>query len=133
MNSQLDDSRFKTFTDLDSWSKCRLLRKKISEFARNLPSEEKHRLADQMIRASRSVTNNIAEGYGRYNFKDTARFFTVARGSLSELLDHMSIAWDEGYMNREQLSQLSSDCHECMRLINGYIRYLNKNTQTKPH
>ena len=59
---------FLVLEDLNVWIKCRELKNKLTKLAREFPSEEKYRLTDQLIRASRSVTNNIAEGYGRFHF-----------------------------------------------------------------
>ncbi len=53
-----------TFETLDAWKKGRELRIEIQKLTVSFPKEEKYRLVDQMIRASRSVTNNMAEGYG---------------------------------------------------------------------
>jgi hypothetical protein len=55
-------SPIRTFEDLDVWKICRDLRQQIAEIARTFPHEEKYRLANQIIRASRSVTANLAEG-----------------------------------------------------------------------
>jgi four helix bundle protein len=57
-----------TLEDLEVWKLSRKLRIELVELARRLPSEEKYRLTDQLIRAARSITNNIAEGYGRFHF-----------------------------------------------------------------
>ena len=56
------DERKSTFETLDVWKKGRELRNKISKLTKSFPSEEKYRLKNQRIRASRSVTANIAEG-----------------------------------------------------------------------
>jgi hypothetical protein len=48
-------SPIRTFEDLDVWKICRDLRRQIAEIARTFPHEEKYRLANQLIRASRSV------------------------------------------------------------------------------
>jgi four helix bundle protein len=58
-----------TFETLEVWIKSIGMRNRISELAKGFPKDEKYRLADQMIRASRSVTANIAEGYGRYHYQ----------------------------------------------------------------
>ena len=50
------------FRDLDLWKKCQDIRIMIWNLRKNFPNEEKFRLTDQMIRASRSSTANIAEG-----------------------------------------------------------------------
>ena len=74
-----------TFETLDVWRKGRELRIVIRNLTITFPREEKYRLADQMIRASRSVTNNIAEGYGRFHYQENIQYCRQARGSLYEL------------------------------------------------
>ncbi|HAR95257.1 MAG TPA: hypothetical protein DCR97_04745 [Deltaproteobacteria bacterium] len=77
-----------------------------------------------MVRASRSVTANIAEGYGRYHFQENIQFCRQARGSLFELLDHFSVCRDEGHVNEEQLNDFRSYIMQTIKLLNGYIGYL---------
>ena len=58
------------FRELKVWQNCRDIRITIWKVCKKFPAEEKYRLTDQMIRASRSSTANIAEGYGRYHFQE---------------------------------------------------------------
>jgi len=115
-----------TFTDLDVWKKARLLRNNISSLTKNFPPAEKYRLTDQIIRSSRSIGNNIAEGYGRYHYTDSKKFFVNARGSATETIDHLFVAFDEGYIPEKAFQEFESACQECLRLLNGYINYLKK-------
>jgi four helix bundle protein len=114
------------FTDLEVWKKARILRNNITELAKSFPNEERYRLSDQIIRSSRSIGNNIAEGHGRFHYIDESRFLTNARGSAAETIDHLIIAFDNKYIDEDKLNTLKSDCEECMRMINGYIAYLKK-------
>lgn len=102
---------------------------KISKLANSLPEEEKFRLKDQMIRASRSVTANIAEGYGRFHYQENIQFCRQERGSLYELLDYLSCALDEEYFARDKVESISSQVTNCIKLLNGYISYLKKAKQ----
>src|SRR5271154_3064707 len=111
----------KAFTDMEVWKKSRLLRTNISELVRSFPIEEKYRLTDQIIRSSRSIGNNIAEGYGRFHYQDNIRFCMIARGSLSETLDHLMVALDESIITEEVLVSFQSEYESCLRLLNGYI------------
>ncbi len=103
----------------------------VKNLTNSFPHEEKYRLADQIIRSSRSVGNNIAEGHGRYNYQDNIRFCVIARGSLSETLDHLIVGVDDNIITEQQLNELKHDIDHCMKLLNGYILHLrNKRTLT---
>jgi len=115
-----------TFEDLEVWQLSRNVRKEISTLMKPLPPEEKFRLIDQMIRASRSVTANIAEGYGRYHFQENIQFCRQSRGSLYELIDHLTVALDEGYITDEIFVGVKEKVFEIIRKLNGYIKYLEK-------
>ncbi|GAB6887423.1 hypothetical protein JCM13304A_09210 [Desulfothermus okinawensis JCM 13304] len=87
------------FRKLEVWQLARDLRNEIMELCRKLPLDEKFRLVDQMIMASRSVTANIIEGHGRYHFQENIQFCGQARGSLFELLDHLTVCLDCNYIS----------------------------------
>src|ERR1700712_1170257 len=116
----------KAFTDMEVWKKSRMLRMDISILTKSFPSEEKYRLSDQIIRSSRSVGNNIAEGHGRFHYADSSKFLINARGSASETIDHLIIALDEKFISSEIFEKFKLQCEECMKLINGYINYLRQ-------
>jgi four helix bundle protein len=50
-----------------------------------------------MRRAALSVTNNIAEGHGRWHYQENIQFCRISRGSVDELIDDFNICEDEGY------------------------------------
>ena len=111
----------KGFTELDAWKKSRILRYEVFELVKSFPNEEKYRLADQVIRSSRSIGNNIAEGHGRYHYADSSRFLINARGSAAETIDHLIIALDEKYITEEIFEKFKYQSEECMKLINGTL------------
>ncbi|HQO20963.1 MAG TPA: four helix bundle protein [Acidobacteriota bacterium] len=115
-----------TFEDLVVWQKCRDLRKTMSSMVKTLPAGERTRLADQILRASRSVTANIAEGYGRFHYQENIQFCRQARGSLYELLDHLSVSADEGYIKLDEFEDVRNEIAEAVKLLNGYVAYLKK-------
>ena len=117
---------YRGFRDLESWKKGRELRMKVSALVKTLPQYERYSLASQLLNASRSITNNIAEGYGRFTYTDTRHFFVQARGSVTETIDQLTIALDECYITETLFGELEALCEEIFRLINGYISYLDK-------
>lgn len=79
-----------------------------------------------MIRASRSVTNNISEGYGKFHYQENIQFCRTSRGSLYELIDHFVIAFDEGYIDEVTCNKYKQQLDVLIAKINGYIAYLKK-------
>jgi len=63
-----------SFKELEVWKSARELRKSISNLTKDFPKEEKYRLVDQIIRSSRSVAANVAEGFGRYHYQENIQF-----------------------------------------------------------
>lgn len=115
-----------TFETLELWKKARDLRKEISSLVKNFPSIEQYRLTDQLIRASRSVTANVAEGHGRYHFQENIQFCRQSRGSLYELLDHLTVALDEKYITEKIFNNLKDKTLNVIKILNGYVSYLKK-------
>lgn len=93
-----------SFTELETWKQARKTRIFISKLTNQFPVEEKYRLVDQIIRCSRFVGNNIAEGHGRFHYQDNVRFCVIAGGSWSETLDQMLVAREENDLNDETLT-----------------------------
>ena len=114
------------FENLEVWKKARSYRIAISAFVKTLPPEEKFRLADQLIRSSRSITANIAEGYGRYHYQENIQACRMARGSLLETVDHLICAHDEGYLEEKKLAEFKMQADQILKLLNGYIYYLKR-------
>jgi four helix bundle protein len=115
------------FEDLECWKACRELRLFVArEILPKLPKEERYRLGDQVIRAARSMTANIAEGYGRFHYLDNAKFCSNARGSCHEVLDHLITANDEGMVADGLLERGRDLVGTATRLLNGYMAYLKR-------
>jgi four helix bundle protein len=118
---------YQSFEELELWKKARILKNEIFELVRTFPKEEKFRLSDQLIRSSRSVLSQIAEGHGRKTSPDRIRFCIISRGSLSETLNHLIDGFDCHYITIDILSYYRNKIGEIERLMNGYINYLEKN------
>ena len=115
---------FKSFEELEAWKKGREIRKEVSVLTRKFPPDEKDLLKKQIIGSSRSITANIAEGFGRFHFKENAQHSRISRGSLMETLDHLYVALDEGYISAKEFENMKLRIDDCNRILNGYISYL---------
>ncbi len=119
-------ANYKGFTELDSYIKARELRIDISTLAGTFPKDERYELVSQIKRSSRSITANIAEGYGRYTYSDTRHFFIISRGSVTETMEHLTTAFDENYISESMLKIEFEKCENIFKLINGFIAYLDR-------
>lgn len=116
---------FKSFEELACWKESRILRNYVKdEIIPLLPNSEKFELVSQIKRSLRSVGNNIAEGFGRFNYQENIQFCRMARGSLNETLDHMIIALDQNYIEEEKLNNFRVLHNRTLKILNGYIKYL---------
>lgn len=117
----------RSFEDLDCWKAGREVRLFVhGEILPRLPKEERYRLGDQILRAARSITANIAEGYGRYHYLDNSKFCSNARGSCTEVLDHLITARDEGLISEEIFADGRVKVERALQVINGYMAYLKR-------
>ena len=117
---------YRGYIDLECYKQGRELRIFVSTLVKKFPPHEKFLLTAQILDSSRSVTSNIAEGYGRYTYTDTRNFFIIARGSLTETMEHIATAFDEKYILPEEAQSGEDKCELVFKLINGYISYLDK-------
>ncbi len=99
----MGDKAYQNFTELEVWKKARTLKIEMKILVDGFPPIEKYRLSDQLIRAVRSVGATIADGHGRFTYKDQLHYCIMARGSLSETYHHLIDAFDCNYITEEQL------------------------------
>ena len=116
--------RYQTFEDLEVYQVAREFRKAMYRVAKQLPEEEKFGLISQVRRAAVSLTNNIAEGHGRFHFLEQIKFMLQSRGSLEELMDDLNVCADEQYLANAEIEKLKQQAWRVHKLINGYIRFL---------
>lgn len=120
---------FKSFEELECWKAARTVRLFFENLIKKLPSAEKFDLIDNMRRAARSSTRNIAEGFGRYHFQENIQFCRQSRGSQHELMDDLISCKDNNYLTSEEYNEGRSLLDKSIGLLNGYINYLERAKQ----
>ncbi|WP_125717950.1 four helix bundle protein [Flavobacterium ustbae] len=117
----------KSFEDLECWKAARELRIFVSQnILPKFQIDEKYALTSQLKRSSRSVSDNIAEGFGRYHYQENIQFCRIARGSLTEALNQVITALDENYIEEDLLQKFRERFERTKAILNGYINYLAK-------
>lgn len=115
-------SNINHFTHLIAWQKNHRVVLKIYKVSANFPKEEMFGITSQTRRSAASVTANIAEGYGRFHSKDRVRFYLQARGSNTELQNHLILSHDLGYLSDEDFDELKREVFEGYKIICGLIK-----------
>jgi four helix bundle protein len=122
----MKELNYQGFETLAVWKEARVLKNEIFQLVKTFPVDEKYKLIDQLVRSSRSVNAQIAEGHGKRTNPDKIKYCLQARGSLSETLNHLIDAFDCGYIKTDQLHHFREKIKEVERILNGYIAYLER-------
>ena len=109
------------FTDMIVWQKARLLFNELYELMRN---SKDYFLRDQILRATLSISNNIAEGFGRYSKKEYIQFLNIARGSANEVESMLFILQDVSSIEKTKLIELQGILSDIRNLLNALIQTL---------
>lgn len=118
----------KGFRDLLVWQKAKSLAVSMYRMTQSAAFKKDYSLIDQMRRAAVSVCSNIAEGDERDTDKDAIRFFYMAKGSLAELASQLEIAFEIGYLNNEEHTNIQAMCSEVGRMLGSLIKAHSKNS-----
>lgn len=116
----------KNFFNLKVWQDAHRLTLHVYKATRDFPKEEMYGLTAQMRSAAASIQANIAEGFGRFHYKEKARFYHQARGSAVELQNHIILAKDLMYLPNEVVSDLFDKATEVIMELNGLIKSTGK-------
>jgi len=120
-----------SFTELHCWQACQEVKLFIMQICKKFPKEEKFDLVDNVRRAARSTTRNLAEGFGKHTHKENIHFVRISRGSQYEVLDDIITAKMEGYITEQEFQIGEEKILTSIKLTNGYIRYLESKIKKK--
>ena len=127
----MNKESFKSFEELECWKACTEVRRFITELVKKYPKEEKFALVDDMKRAARSTTHNLAEGFGRFHFQENIQFCRISRGSLYELIDQLITSEDDRFITKEDYEKGRELISKALALLNGYINYLSRQKEQR--
>jgi four helix bundle protein len=118
----------KNFYDLKVWRDAHEIALIIYKETKFFPKEEQFGMSSQIRRAASSVTANIAEGFGRFHYKDKIRFYLQARGSAVELQDHIFLSKDLSYLSPKSARDLFVKITIVIKELNGLIKKTGQNS-----
>ncbi len=130
MMNSINSKSLKSFEVLDCWNACRDVRRYVAKLVKKYPAEERYIIVDDMLRAARSTSHNIAEGFGRFHYQENIQFCRQSRGSLYELKDQFICSIDEDFITNDDYKKGMELTDKATALLNGYINYLRKRKST---
>ena len=114
------------FEDLECYQLALEVMAEIHKFSKTLPPDEKYDLYSQIRRSSKSVTGNLAEGYGRYHYLDSLHYYSIARGELNETLAHLIDARVLEYIDQAAFESLYKLIRQAEQTLNGFMTYVRR-------
>ena len=114
------------FEDLQAWQKARELVRAIYQTCTQGSLTRDFGLKDQLCRAAVSSMSNIAEGFARVSDRNFAHFLNIAKASAVEVQSLLYVAWDVGYIDKDEFERLYKLGDETAALIGGFTTYLRK-------
>lgn len=94
-----------------------------------LSNDLKYNIGNQVIRATDSIGANIAEGYGRFHYKDSVKFYYNSRGSLWETKHWVYLLYKRELIQKEIYQKIIDDLNLLGKKLNGFIKSIKeKNT-----
>lgn len=115
-------AKIQSFTGLIAWQEGHKLVLMVYKATKNFPKEEMFGIVNQMRRAVISITSNIAEGFSRKTLKDKNNFYSMARGSLTEIQNQLIASRDIGYMSKDDFNHIAEQTVLVHKLINGLLK-----------
>lgn len=89
----------------------------------------KDTIGKQIVRSADSISANIAEGCGRFNFKDNSRFIKIARGSLYETKNWLRRAYKRELLTESQIQIIKPLLEKLLPKLNGYLRSISNSAK----
>lgn len=90
---------------------------------------QKDTIDKQLVRSADSISANIAEGYGRYFYKENRNFCYYSRGSLLETKNWLAKSVRRGLISTEKHDPLSSKLDDLHKSLNAYIGAISKKSE----
>jgi len=113
----------KSYRDLDVYVLSHSLAVKIHGESMRLPKYELYESGSQIRRASKSISANIVEGYGRRQYKaDYVRFLVIAHASCDETHEWVEYILDCHPDHAEAWKPLLSEVEELGRKLYRFIQ-----------
>lgn len=117
--------------ELNVYTSADIISDKIWEVVEECDYYKKDTIGKQLVRAADSISANIAEGYGRYFFKENRKFCFYSRGSLLETKNWLGKAHRRNLISTELFNSLINELETLRKSLNAYIKYISNQSKAQ--
>ncbi len=112
--------------DLDVYRKLCLLHIEVCDLSHDWPAEERYELGSQVRRSSNSSPAQLSEKHDDRHIRNKIEGVNRSRGQAAETIHHLYMAKLKGYIDQLTYDSLKSRYQECIRMLNGLERTLER-------
>jgi four helix bundle protein len=117
----------KSYRDLEIYQEAYRLAIKVHQMKLTLPKYEMYEQGSQVRRSTKSIKDNIVEGYGRKRYKqEFVRYLVFAHASSDEAISQLTMI-DEIHFDSKGLTDLISEYEILGRKIYKFMEYVEQN------
>jgi len=113
-----------SFEDLRAWQTARAFKRAVYRLCDAERLAKDFKLRDQLRESAASAVSHVAEGFGRFNPADFARFLGMAKASLIEAQNHLHDAVDRGLIGDECRIEHHKLAQAALRDVLSLLEYL---------
>ncbi len=124
-------SGVRRYEDLDCWKLADELKTGVYDLLEKSRPKRTLEFRDQIMSAASSGPSNIAEGFGHYRHKESARYARIAKASLTETHNHIADGVARRYWTAVEATPLLAVATRAIGATAGWIRHL-ESTETPP-
>lgn len=115
---------FHNFEQIDAWQESRKLVRAIRSICKRSNVKKDFSFIDQITRAARSISANIAEGSESLSTPDFIIFLGYSKKSTAEVRSHLYDALDESYVDKTEFDELTNLAKKIGSMLGKLIYYL---------
>jgi len=119
--------------DLDVYNLADAFSDEIWEIVLSWDFFTKDTIGKQLARSADSISANIAEGFGRFHYKENKNFCYFSRGSIIETKGWISKANRRGLISETQFKLLLDKLELIHLKLNAYIKFIGKQIASSPN
>ncbi len=121
-----------TLEKLDVYQLAELFGDEIWEIVMGWDHFKKDTIGKQIVKSSDSISANIAEGYGRFYYKESKQFYFYSRESIQETKSWLGKCKRSKIIKEDKCDVLLQKAETILVKLNAFIKFISKSSKHNP-